>query len=128
MKLKWDDTGMKTHLARAKGLGSARNGVEHWMHQRITAISLVPIVIWFVFSIVGLAGADYETFTAWLAQPINAILMILLILAAFYHGALGSQVIAEDYIHHEGLKIAKLIGIKLFFIGLTVACIFSILN
>ncbi len=128
MKLKWDDTGMKAPLARAKGLGSARGCVEHWMHQRITALALVPLVIWFVYSIVKLAGADYASFTNWLAQPLNAILMILLIVAGFYHAALGTQVIAEDYIHHEGLKMAKLIGIKLFFIGLGVVCVFSILK
>lgn len=128
MKLKWEKDGLKTPLSRARGLGSARDGVSHWMHQRVTAVANIPLVLWFVWSIVHLKGASHIEFTTWLAQPLNAILMILLVLSVFYHAALGTQVIAEDYIHHEGLKIIKLIGIKLFFIVTGVACIFSILK
>lgn len=128
MKLKWEDKGIKTPLARARGLGSARDGVEHWFQQRVTAIANIPLVIWFVYSVVDLAGADYATFTNWLQQPLNAILMILFIISTFYHAKLGTQVVVEDYIHDEGFKIVKLIGMKLFFFGIGVACIFSILK
>ena len=128
MNMKWEDTGMKTPLARAKGLGSARDGVHHWWHQRITAIANIPLVLWLVWNIVNLKGATYAEFTSWLAEPINAILMILLVVSSFYHAALGCQVIAEDYIHHEGLKIFKLLGIKLFFIATGIACVFSVLK
>lgn len=128
MKLKWDDHGMKSPLARARGLGAAGEGPGHWMHQRITAIANIPLVLWFVYSVVDLAGADYITFTGWLAQPVNAILMILLILSAFYHAALGVQVVIEDYVDGEFCKMMKLIALKLFFFVLGVASIFSILK
>jgi len=119
---------LETPLAKAKGLGSAHEGVHHWMHQRLTAIANIPLVLWFVWSVVHLNGADYETFTGWLGQPINAVLMILLILSVFYHAVLGAQVIVEDYIQCKWFKLMKLIGQKLFFIALGVACIFSILK
>ena len=128
MKLKWEDDGIKTPLARARGLGSAHDGVGHWIALRVTAIAGVPLVIWLAYSIVDLAGADYMTARAWLAEPLNAILMILLVLAMFYHAALGCREVVEDYIHHKGLKIMKLIGINLFFFAAGVACIFSILR
>ncbi len=128
MKLKWENHGIKTHLGRARGLGSAGHGSDHWMKQRVTAIANIPLVLWLVFSIVSLKGASYKEFTSWLSEPLNAILMILFILSTFYHAKLGSQVVTEDYIHNEGLKIFKLIGQKLFFFGLGVACIFSILK
>lgn len=128
MKPKWEDHGIKTPLGRARGLGSAHDGVQHWWHQRVTAVANIFLGIWFAYSIVDLAGAEYLEFTGWLAQPLNAILMILFILSTFYHAALGSQVIAEDYIHHEGLKMVKLVGIKLFFTAMTVAAVFSILK
>ena len=128
MKLKWDNDGIKTPLARARGLGSAKEGTDHWMGQRITAIANIPLVLWLVFSIVNLKGANHAQFTSWLAEPINAILMILFIISTFYHARLGSQVVTEDYIHHEGIKFAKLILTKLFFFGLGIACIFSILK
>ena len=128
MKLKWDDKGIKTPLARARGLGSAKEGAEHWMAQRITAIANIPLVLWLVYSIISLIGATHAEFTAWLSQPINAILMILFIISTFYHAKLGSQVVVEDYIHNEGFKFFKLIGQKLFFLGLGIACIFSILK
>lgn len=128
MKLKWNDTGMKSALGRARGLGSAKEGSDHWMSQRITAIANIPLVLWLVFSIVNLKGANYAEFTSWLATPLNAILMILFIVSVFYHAKLGAQVVTEDYVHNEGLKFAKLIGQKLFFFGLGIACIFSILK
>lgn len=115
-------------LAKARGLGSAHDGVHHWMSQRITAIANIPLVIWFVVSIVMLRGASYEVFTSWLAQPVNAILMILFIVSTFYHAFLGSQTIVEDYIHCKTLKLTKLIAMKLFFFAAGVACIFSILK
>ena len=128
MKLKWDDNGIKTPLGRARGLGSAKEGADHWMAQRITAIANIPLVLWLVYSIVDLKGASHAEFTGWLAEPVNAILMILFILSVFYHAKLGTQVVTEDYVHNEGCKFLKLIAMKLFFYGAGVACIFSILK
>lgn len=123
-----DKDAMKSPLARAKGLGSAHAGLEHWLHVKYTAIANVPLLIWLVYSIVDHKGASYAEFTGWLAQPLNAILMILTIISVMYHARLGAQTIVEDYIHCEGLKQVKLIGQKFAFLALAVACIFSVLK
>lgn len=128
MTMKWEDKGMKSPLARAKGLGSAHEGADHWLAQRITAIANIPLVLWLAYSIVQLKGVSHAEFTSWLAEPVNAILMILFIISVFYHAKLGAQVVTEDYIHHEGFKLVKLIGQKLLLFGLGIACIFSILK
>lgn len=128
MTMKWEASALKSPMARARGLGSARDGVEHWMMQRVTAIANIPLVFWLVWSIINLQGATYLGFISWLSQPLNAILMILFILSTFYHALLGSQVVTEDYIHSEGLKMAKLIGQKLFLLAMAIAGIFSVLK
>lgn len=117
-----------SEMSRAKGHGSAHEGTHHWMHQRLTAIANLPLVIWLIWSVASLNGATHAEFTAWLAQPWNAVLMILLIISVFYHAVLGAQVIIEDYIHCGWFKMLKLIGNKLFFFALGIACIFSILK
>jgi succinate dehydrogenase membrane anchor subunit len=103
---------MQTPLARARGLGSAKEGLHHWWSQRLTAIALVPLSLWFIYSLVVVTGADYATVVAWLANPLNAVLMLLFIFSLYYHAALGVQVVIEDYIDSEWQKIASLILIK----------------
>lgn len=117
-----------TPLKKAKGLGSAHHGVGHWMAQKITAIVNVPLILWLVFSIVKLQGASYGEFTGWMAQPLNAILMICLVVSVLYHATLGAQVITEDYIHCKAFKMVKLVGQKVFFTALGIACVFSVLK
>lgn len=126
--LKWKNTGLKSDIARAKGLGSAHEGVHHWMMQRVTALINAPLAIWMVYSIVKLQGASYAEFTTWLQHPLNAVLSIIFILSSFYHAALGSQVIAEDYIGCECFRALKLIGMKIFFFVIAVASVFAILK
>ena len=128
MKMKWEKNGLKSPLARARGLGSAHEGADHWMAQRMTALANLPLVIWFVYSFIKMHDASHAEFTSWLAEPLNAILSILFVISTFYHAVLGSQVVVEDYIHTEWFKTLKLIGNKLFFTGLGIACIFSILK
>jgi succinate dehydrogenase / fumarate reductase membrane anchor subunit len=115
-------------LKTAKGMGSAKEGVDHWMKQKITAIANVPLILWLIWSIVALQGASYVEFTTWLGQPLNAILMVFLIISVCIHAKLGAQVITEDYVSCEGFKLFKLIGQKLFFFAIAVACIFSVLK
>lgn len=119
---------IKSPLAKAKGLGSSHTGVHHWMIQRITAMANIPLVIWMIYSVFSLQGATYQEFTGWLSQPWNAVLAVLFILSTFYHAVLGNQVIVEDYISCRWFRMTKLIGQKLFFIALGVACIFSVLK
>ncbi len=103
---------MRSPLGRVRGLGSAKDGTGHWWVQRLTAVALVPLTIWFVISVIGIAGADHAAFTAWLSSPVVAGLMILLIIATFHHAQLGLQVVIEDYIHDDGIKIATLLVVK----------------
>ena len=92
---------LRTPLGRVRGLGSAKEGTAHWWAQRLTAIALVPLVLWFAVSLIVLAGADHATVAAWLRDPVAAVLMLLLILAGFHHAQLGMQVVIEDYVHSE---------------------------
>ena len=92
---------MQAPLARARGLGSARSGSRHWWLQRVTALALAPLTVWFVISFMALIGADHRTYSQWISSPLNAVLMILLVIVLFYHMTLGLQVIAEDYLHTD---------------------------
>lgn len=103
---------MRSPLGRVRGLGSAGEGVGHWWAQRMTSLALVPLTLWFVAAMVGLTGADYATARAWIASPVSAGLLVLLIVTTFYHGALGLQVVIEDYVHHEATKLIALIAVN----------------
>ena len=114
-----------THLARARGLGSARDGLKHWWAQRLTAIALIPLVVWFAISLVMLSGADYDIARAWIGSPLVMVLLILTIVIGLQHGQLGLQVVIEDYIHGDGWKLALIVIVKfiavLFGLGAIVA-------
>src|SRR5215472_9919598 len=101
---------MRSPLGRAIGLGSAKEGVEHWLLQRITAVALIPLTLWFVIALIRLIGADLDTVQDWAGRPLPAICLVLLLIATFYHASLGLQVVIEDYVHTElgrlGLVIA----------------------
>ena len=103
---------LQSPIAKVRGLGSAKEGVHHWWGQRLTAIVLVPLSLWFIYSLVVITGADYATVTAWLGNTLNAALMLLLIISLYYHAALGVQVVIEDYIDSEWQKIGCLILVK----------------
>jgi succinate dehydrogenase / fumarate reductase membrane anchor subunit len=118
----------RTSIARVRGLGAAHAGSGHWKAQRLTAIANLLLVLWFLFSAMALAGSGYDQVRAWLSSPIPASLMVLLIISTFTHARLGLQVVVEDYVHHEGLKIAALAAITLAVFGLAVACIVAVLS
>ena len=119
---------MRTPLGRVRGLGSAKSGTEHFWVQRVTAVALVPLTLWFVYALISLAGADHAAVSAWLRAPLNAVLMIALIAATFHHMQLGLQVVVEDYIHGEGIKIASLMIMKGGSLLLAVAAAFAVLS
>lgn len=118
---------MRSPLGRARGLGSAKEGVSHWWHQRLTAIALVPLLFWFVVSVIANVGADYAAMRDWLGAPGNATLLILLIIAAFHHAQLGIQVVIEDYVHDAVWKPVGIIATKLFAVAFGAYGVVSVL-
>lgn len=123
-----EDTRLRSPLGRAMGLGSAKEGVMHWWAQRVTAAALVPLGLWFVISIIALTGADRGAVVAWLHAPFPAIVMVLTVIAVFYHMALGIQVVIEDYVHCEWIKISALVLNRLLSFALAVSAIFAVLR
>ena len=128
MKLKWEDHGIKTPLARARGLGSARSGVEGWIRLRVTAVANAVLAIWFIWFLKQSVGIGHPEFVLMLSEPLNAIAMILFVISVFYHATLGCREIVEDYFHIEWMKISKLVGIYLFFFATGMACVISVLK
>lgn len=117
----------RSPLGRAIWLGSAREGVEHWWRERVTAVALVPLTLWLVASIIAHSGSDYTVFVTWLKTPLATLMMVLLLIALFSHAALGLQVIIEDYVH-SAAKIATLVLVRLTCFGLATAGILAILH
>ena len=101
-----------TSIGRVRGLGSAKHGAHHWLVQRFTAIGNIIAMIWLLVSLALLPGYDYATLHNWLAQPVAATAMILLIVSTFWHARLGVQVFMEDYVYDEGLKFASLAALN----------------
>ena len=104
--------GNGTSIGRVRGLGSAKHGASHWLVQRFTAIGNLILVVWLLASLVMLPGYDYTTVHTWLAKPFSATAMVLMIVSTFWHARLGVQVLAEDYVHDEGLKFATLAALN----------------
>jgi succinate dehydrogenase / fumarate reductase, membrane anchor subunit len=119
---------MRSPLGRAIGLGSAKEGVEHWVVQRVTAVALVPLALWFVVAVIQLAGADFDAMQDWVGRPLPAILLVLLLIATFYHASLGLQVVIEDYVHGELARVGLVILTRLACIALAVAGIVAVLT
>ena len=115
---------LRTPLSRARGLGSAKDGLHHWWLQRITAVALVPLVVWFAISLVMLSGADYSAVRAWIGSPLVMVLLILTIAVGLHHGQLGMQVVWEDYTN-GALRVVMIVLTKflaaLFGLGAIVA-------
>ena len=118
----------RTPLSRVRHLGSARNGTHHWWMQRLTAIALVPLTIWFTIAIVKLIGADYVTVKLWMAKPYSMIMLILTMVMTFHHGQLGLQAVVEDYLHVEWQKLTAIIFVKFTAIVLALTGIIAVLR
>ena len=119
---------LRTPLARAKGLGAAGHGVEHWWLHRMTAVSNVPLIIAFVIIVVALTGRSHAQAVAIVSHPLVAILLVLCILSVTNHMRLGLQIPIEDYVHDKALKIAALIANNFFAAVIAVVCLFSVLK
>jgi succinate dehydrogenase / fumarate reductase membrane anchor subunit len=120
-------TNLRSPLGRARGLGAAKEGLHHWWAQRLTALALIPLTIWFATSIICLAHAEPGEFYEWLLSPLNATALILFIAVGFHHGVLGLQVVLEDYVASHGTRTALIILTKFIGYGLAALAIVSTL-
>jgi len=118
---------LRSPLKVARRLGSSKSGVHHWWLQRLTAIALIPLSIWFLFFMRALVHASYPAVLAAIAQPVHAIFLIVLSLCLFWHGALGLQVIIEDYVHTRWLEVALQIALRFGAIFAALACVLAVL-
>ena len=100
---------LQSDLGRVKGLGSSKSGTSHWWAQRVSALALIPLTLWFIYSVIKFIGMDLFAFRAWLNEPGSVLLLSLFLIALFYHMQLGLQVVIEDYVHGEKNKIFLLL-------------------
>ena len=119
---------LRSPLGRVRGLGSAKDGTHHWWAQRVTAVALIPLVLWLVVSVLRLVGAPHIEVAQWIGHPLNAALLAALIVAVFHHAQLGLQVVIEDYIHAEIPKLLLLMLNTFFAILMGGLCLFAILK
>ena len=119
---------LRSPLSQARGLGSAKEGVNHWWLQRLTALALIPLTLWFVYSVARYHMGSYEMVVAWLHAPMVAVALAIYLFAACYHAALGLQVVIEDYVGDEAVKLVAIVLVKFGLFVLAAASIFAVLK
>ncbi len=119
---------LRSPLGRVLGLGTAKEGVEHWWKQRVSAVGLVLLTLWFVLSLLSMGPSHYDTIQSWLERPANAALLALLVITLTYHSQLGVQVVIEDYVSHKPMKVASLIANQFVHIVLAALGLFAVLR
>jgi succinate dehydrogenase / fumarate reductase, membrane anchor subunit len=119
---------LRSPISRVTGLGTAKDGASHWWSQRVTSVALVLLGMWFVASLLRMPGFGHELVTAWIATPVNAVLLLLLIGTLVYHSQLGVQVVVEDYVHHHGLKIGTMLVLTFAHVVVAALAIFAVLR
>lgn len=119
---------METPLSRVRGLGSAKSGARHWWLERLTSVSTLILFVWFIVSLLRLPSLDHDIVTNWLATPLVAVPMLLLIVSTFWHLKLGLQVVVEDYVHEDGLRLFSITLLNFFAIALGALAFFSVLK
>ena len=118
---------MQPAIGRIRARGSARSGAAAWKAMRYTSVALLFLTVWFVFTAIAMAGATYPEWAAWFRSPLNAGLMVLLVVTAFYHAKLGVQEVIEDYVHTESTKVAAVVALNFVAALLATTCIVAIL-
>jgi succinate dehydrogenase / fumarate reductase membrane anchor subunit len=119
---------LRSPIGRVLGLGAAKEGVSHWWSQRVTSVALVLLGLWFVASLLRMPTFGHEFVAAWVAMPLNAVLLLLLVGTMIYHSQLGVQVVVEDYVHHHGLKIVTMLLLTFAHVVLAALAIFAVLR
>jgi succinate dehydrogenase membrane anchor subunit len=119
---------LRSPIRRVLGLGAAKEGVSHWWSQRVTSVALLFLTLWFVVALLGLPDLAHGTVVAWIAAPLNTVLLLLLAVTGVYHSQLGVQVVIEDYVVHHGLKVASLLAIDFLHVLVGVLAVYSILR
>lgn len=119
---------IQSPLAKARGLGSAHEGAHHWLMERVTAVAILPLVLWVIYSMIDLRGKSYFEFTQWLTQPWNAALLTMFILGVYHHAASGLQVVIEDYVASNASKLIQIMAVKVVFAFMAILSVFSILK
>lgn len=119
---------LREPLARAKGHGSAKDGVMHWIAHRLTSIAMIPLLAWFTISVLARLDSGYQDYLSWLSQPVVSVLMTLFVVNLYYHLWLGLRVIVEDYVSSHFRRYATLIVIKFTLFFLTTLSLFAILK
>lgn len=119
---------LRSPLGRVLGTGSAKDGTGHWWAQRVTAVALIPLTLWFFIALLALPALDYSTVKAWLTLPLSSFLAVLTVAVLSYHSYLGTTVVIEDYVHGEGLKVSSLLLLRFLYVLIGGAGIFAILR
>ena len=119
---------LRSPIGRVLGLGAAKEGLSHWWSQRVTSVALLLLGLWFVSALLRMPTFDYEFVVAWIAVPLNAVLLLLLAGTLIYHSLLGVQVVVEDYVHHHGLKIATMMLLTFAHVAVAALAIFAVLR
>jgi succinate dehydrogenase / fumarate reductase membrane anchor subunit len=119
---------MRSPLGRARGLGTARAGAHHWWMLRLTSLALVPLSLWFLCAMVRMVGATRDDVVSWMAGPLPVVLMIALVIATFHHMQAGLQVVIEDYVDTDWLRLGSILLVKGLSLLLALACIVSVLR
>ena len=119
---------LRSPVGRVLGLGAAKEGARHWWQQRVTAVALILLTLWFVSALLRLPDLGHATVMAWIAQPASTVLLVLLAITAIFHAQLGLQVVVEDYVAHKGWKIATMLVISFTHVVLAALAVFAVLR
>ena len=119
---------LRTPLSIVLGRGTARGGVHHWWMQRVTAVALLPLTLWLLYSLLTLSLADFDAVTAWIGDGWHPVLLVLMVLAMAWHSQLGVQVVIEDYVHHKACKTSALLLSNFAHVIAAVAAVYAVLH
>jgi succinate dehydrogenase / fumarate reductase membrane anchor subunit len=119
---------LRSPLGYVLGHGSAREGVHHWWHLRTTSAALAVLGVWFIFAVLTLHDLGRATVMAWLARPVNAVLMLLFVFVTVWHSLLGVQVVVEDYVRGKGPRVLVLVIVRFVHVLIGAAALFAVLK